>query len=127
MVVRQSQLREHAGEAEAVQQPEAEGREPRRTTDQRRRCPGRPQRLERDGDDAGGDQRLDRGRRQMDDAEHGQREAHAVRGGERGDGEGELPPSSHQEHECEEEEEMIGAAQNVLDAERTSESVAKRA
>ena len=66
-----------------------------------------------------GDQRLDGRRRQMDDPEHGQREAHAVRGGERGDREGELPPSAHQENEREDEEEVVGPAQDVLDAERS--------
>ena len=72
--------------------------------------------------DARRDEDLDRLRREPPDAEHGERERHAVRErerAERGHQRREPPPGrAHHEQQPEHEEEMVRAEEDVLDAER---------
>ena len=111
-------LRRRAGKAKPVQQSEAEGNKPR--TAQRRGGPSPPRIRDLDGHqhDAECDRRLDWRPGHTDEAERGRRERKAVGDGERRHRQCDAAPFANQNHQGQNEQQMIEAEQNVLDPRR---------
>ena len=77
----------------------------------------RPKVLRADEDDAGRDQRLDHPRGRRQEVQGGQGEGHRVRHGESGHDLHQLGKGSAQEHQPDQEGQVIVAGEDVLDAE----------
>ena len=105
------QRHQHRRESEAVDQPEDECHAPamrgRRAEDDV---------LHRDPHDGRGDHRLDHARRHRDQAGHREREREAVGDRERGDDAEQRPEAAAAQQQRGEEQEMVVAGEDVLDA-----------
>ena len=75
------------------------------------------QRLAGDEHDGKRDRGFDRRRAQREQLERAQRERNAVRDGERGDGPHQPPVEAHEKQQRQHEQQVVDAAQDVLDAE----------
>ena len=117
MCLRQAGFAQPARKAQAMHQPEGEGDHPRRARGDSLDATTHVNDLRRDEDDAQRDDRLDRLLRHMDEAERRRRERDAVRDRERGDGLDQFPAAARDDQQRQHEQQMIDAAEDVLDAE----------
>ena len=110
--MRQTELAQGRGEPKAVDEPEDEAHHPAPRDN-------RPHEdvLGRDEGDGQGNDCFDQPVRQRHDVEHGEREGHAVGDGEGGDDLDEREPASAAQEQPQEEQQVVPAGQDVLDAE----------
>ena len=116
-LLRQTDLGQRAGEAEAVQQAEAERDHPRRARGQARLAAQAVHDLGGDEHDAERDHRLDRRPGHVHPAERRRDERDAVRDGECGDRGDDALAAAHDQQQRQHEQQVIDAAEDVLDAE----------
>ena len=114
---RQPGLTQPAGKTQAVHQPEGERHEPRCARGDAFETAVHANNLRRDKDDAQRDDCLDRRLRHMHKAERRRREREAVRDGEGGDGLHQPPAAARDDEQREDEQQMVDAREDVLDAE----------
>src|SRR5262249_25069285 len=115
---REPDLGERAREAEPVEQPEHARHQPGRASHERGPRARLTRQLDRQEEDARRDADLDRPRRDAGEAERRERQRDAVADRERGDRAEKKPRSpDQQQEEPEDEEQVIGTGQDVLDAE----------
>ncbi len=116
---RQSGFAQSAGKTEAVHQPEGERHEPRCARGDAFETAVHANNLRRDKDNAQRDDGLDGRLRHMDQAERRGRERQAVRDREGGDGLHQPPAAARDDEQREDEQQMVDARQDVLDAEHS--------
>ena len=116
-VLRQADFAQRACKAEPVQQAECECDHPRRAFGQSRFALASANDFRRDKHDAQRNTRLDRWSGHIHEAQRGGGERDAVRHRERRDRTDQSLPAFHQQHEREDEQQVIDAQHNVLDAE----------
>src|SRR5262245_16936991 len=118
VALRQADVDQRAGEAEAVQQAESKGDDPWPPRSHAWLAAPPPNDLTSKQDDAQRDRGLDRGPRYVHDPEGRQAQGDRMSERERGDGPHEDPPVAHDQDQSENEQQMVEAEQNVLDAVR---------
>ena len=114
---RQAKFGKAIGEAEAVQQAESEGHNPRIAAGQALLPAPGPRDLDGQEEDRQRNQRLDEPRRDLEESERRRSQRDAVRDGEGGDGRREPPPAADQQHKAKHEKQVVDAEHDVLDAE----------
>src|SRR5687767_8672136 len=117
MGFRQARLAEGPSETEAVEKPEAECRDPWRPRRDTFASLITMHDLHGDKDDGEGNRRLDGGLRHMDETQRRQCESNRMGNREGGYRLDEQPSAAAQDEERQDEQQMIDAEQDMLDAE----------
>ena len=113
----QSGFAQSTGETEPVHEAEAESHDPGSTRGDAFDPTPLAHNFRRNKDDAQSDDRLDRGRRNMNPAERCGSEGEAVRDGEGGDGLHQSPATTRDDEQREDKQQMVHTREDVLDTE----------